>query len=300
MEWDSISKPVPLQNEITLLESGVLVQKGEFCRLYGDRLDDVKATCENVGMTLRQGLLVRKQLMVSKVMRSSWKLKDERKLGYIIRRFQRQQSPLELSRDLDLPPVSLIRAVISQRVGEAYPDMLERDQKKIVRSIIGEKDPDNVKQFLSAWELQELHSAKEVDVVGYNEESQTPRLWEEALYDYLDTQEINYASESGLRDAEMKITPDCLMLDDCYINGQLVRWVDVKSFYGSGLRENIHFTKSLKKQIQKYETEFGAGGAVIFKHGFSSKLESTNPTTLILDAGPLWKDSIVDEREESV
>jgi hypothetical protein len=292
LEWGSVSNPVSLKKEISLLESGVLARRGEYCSLYGDRLDEVEAECKLLGMTLVQGLLIRKQLMVSKVVASSWKLKDERKLNYIIRTFERQQSPLlEIARDMDLPPVSVFRAIVASRVFDAYPDLLDRDKKRIVKSIISERNPENIKEFLSESELKELQKAKECDMVGYSEQTETPVLWEKALYAFLDDQDVNYVTEDALREAEMKITPDCLILDDCYINDQLVRWVDVKSFYGSGLRENRHFSNSLKKQVEKYETEFGESGAVVFKHGFSSKLRNKNPSTLFLDAGPLSEDS---------
>mmetsp|Transcript_620 Transcript_620/g.1069 ORF Transcript_620/g.1069 Transcript_620/m.1069 type:complete len:351 (+) Transcript_620:63-1115(+) len=291
LQWDPVSKPIPLRKEIDLLESGVLVQRGEFCSLHGDRLQEVEDECQYLGMTLPQALLIRRQVMVSKVVRSSWKLRDEQKFGYVLRRFQEQGcSLLELAKDIDQPPVSILRAVVAERVKVEYPDMLDRDRKFIVKSIISEKDPDNVAKFLTDYELSELQTAKEYDMVGYSENTETPVLWEEALYAYLDEQKINYISEQTLRDAEMKITPDCLILDDCYINGHLIRWVDVKSFYGSGLRESQHFKKSLKKQIGKYETEFGESGAVVFKHGFSTKLRSQNPSTLFLDAGPLLGD----------
>lgn len=291
LKWDPMSKPIPLRTEIDLLNSGVLVKPGEFCKVYGDRLQEVEGECQHLGMTLPQGLLIRRQLLVSKVVQSAWKLKDERKFDYLKRRFENEGcSLLELSKDTDLPPVSILRTIVAERVFKAHPDMFDRDRKRIVRSIIGEKDPDIVEKFLTDHELSELQTAKEYDTVGYALNTATPVLWEEALYAYLDEQKINYVSEEALRDADMNITPDCLILDDCYINGQLIRWMDVKSFYGSGLRENKHFTNSLKKQILKYETEFGEGGAVIFKHGFSSKLQSTNPSTLILDAGPLVDD----------
>jgi hypothetical protein len=288
IDWKFTTNEVPLRNEIALLKSGVLVKRGEFCNLYGDRLDEIEEECQRFGMTLTQGLLIRRQLMVSKVVRSSWKLKDEQRLCSITGIFERQQvSLLKLAVDNDLPPVSIIRAIIASRVDKAHPDLLHRDRKRIVKSIISERSPENIQEFLSEWELEELHRAKEFDVVGYSEETETPILWEEALYSFLDSENISYVTEDMLRLAGMKMTPDCLLLDDCYINGQKVRWIDAKSFYASGLRENKHFSNSLKKQIKKYETEFGESGAVIFKHGFSRKLRNANPSCLFLDGGSI-------------
>lgn len=290
IDWKASSEPVPLRSEVGLLKSGVLVRRGEFCTLHGDRLEEVERECKIWGMTLSQGLLIRRQLMVSKVVASSWKLKNERKLVLAIENFERMISLMRLSTDLDLPPVSIFRAIVARRVLEAYPELRDRDRKQIVKGIISEDDSEHVGIFLSAWELKELQWAKRYDVVGYSEESETPVMWEETLYSFLDEQKINYVKEETLREAEKKITPDCLILDDCYINGFKVRWIDAKSFYASGLKENNHFSRSLKKQIQKYEREFGESGAVIFKHGFSRKLRKNHPTTLFLDSGPLLED----------
>lgn len=137
--------------------------------------------------------------------------------------------------------------------------------------------------------MEQLQLAKESDVISYQDQPNEIRsnIWEEALYTHLEECDVNYTTEDELRKVGSRITPDCLLLDDCVINGKHVRWIDVKSSYASGLRENVHFAKKLKKQIAKYQGEFGANGAVIFKHGFSSKLAKQNPHTLFLDAGPL-------------
>lgn len=297
IQWESASTPVPHQNEIRLLKSGVLMRRGEFCDIHDVRLDEVEQECKSLGITLRQGLLIRRQLMVSKVVSSSWKLKEKEKLNLMVQNFEtHRKSLMELTKDMDLPPVSILRAILAERVCKAYPEMLERDRKRIVKSIIGERDPEKVEQFLSKWELAELQKAKEFDVVGYSEEKQTPAMWEQALYSFLDEHGINYVSEETLREAEMKTTPDCLILDDFFIDGVQLRWIDVKSFYGSGLRENRHFTNSLKKQIQKYEATYVESGAVIFKHGFSRKLRDGNPSTLFLDGGPLLSEINLKEK----
>ena len=292
--WET--QVVPIGKEIELLESGVLVRRGEFGKLYNDRLDEVNQVCQRLGMTLNQGLLIRKQLLVSQVMSSAWKLKDERKVKHMIRKFQsREQSLLEISREMNLPPVSIFRAVLASRVYEAHKDWRASDRKRLVSSIISEKSPENIENFLSEWELEELQKAKAVDDVGFGEATASPELWEQALYGFLDEQQIEYVTEETLREAEMQQTPDCLILDDWYINDQLVRWIDVKSFYGSGLRQNKPFSKKLKKQIERYETEFGESGAVVFKHGFSSELRNNHPSTLFLDAGPLARYSDFDD-----
>ena len=168
---------------------------------------------------------------------------------------------------------------------------------RIVQSIINEStnphqdDNDAVKDLLSEWELKQLQTAKENDMVGYRDNSTVAEEWENDIYNFLDKHDINYITEDTMKlhGIESKGTPDCLLLDDLFVNGNQIKWIEFKCFYASGLRENSYFTnKSLCKQIRKYEKEFGKNGAVILKNGFSGKIEERFPSTLFLDGGPLY------------
>jgi hypothetical protein len=58
---------VPLRNEIVSFKSGILCRRGAFGLLRGKRLQEVREKCETVtSMTVAQGLLIRKQVMVTK------------------------------------------------------------------------------------------------------------------------------------------------------------------------------------------------------------------------------------------
>ena len=67
---------------------------------------------------------------------------------------------------------------------------------------------------------------------------------------------------------EQFITPDFVILSELYINNEKVNWIDAKNFYGA----NTNFIKkNIKKQSRKYVEQLG-NGCIIFKYGFSSKL----------------------------
>ena len=230
---------------------------------------------------------MRQQLLVSHVVSNTWKI--EKFLDKIQRQFGTQQKDiLEMSHALNLPPVSIVRAVVKSRVDEAHPHWRARDRKRLVKDIIHDNSHSS-DEFISSREWEQLQIAKASDFVGYQEErnDDEAREWEEALHAFLEEHDINYVTEDEMRQAGAQRTPDCLLLDDCTFNGRKVRWMDSKSFYGSGLKQNGYFVKSLKKQIASYETAFGETGAVIFKHGFSQDLSDRLPDTLFLDAGPL-------------
>lgn len=294
IDWPASGRPVPLHSEISLLKSGVLSRRGEFTFLTGDREDEIAQKCEELGMAKSQGMIVRKQYLVTNVVRRTSRLlgSDSKTFHRLQCQFRGQEKTiLELSHDVDLPPVSIVRAIIRSRVDEAYPDWKFNDCKRLVKNIIsGHANEDQMSRFLlSEWEAEQLQLAKESDIISYQEQPSewTSDIWEEDLYNYLEELGINYTTEDDMRKAGSRITPDCLLLDDCAINGKHVRWIDVKMSFASGLKENWHFAKKLKKQIAKYEDEYDANGAVIFKHGFSIKLARQNPYTLFLDAGPL-------------
>uniref|UniRef100_A0A7S4K148 CDAN1-interacting nuclease 1 n=1 Tax=Odontella aurita TaxID=265563 RepID=A0A7S4K148_9STRA len=290
-DWELAGRPIPLAAERALLESGVLWRRGEFNRIEGRRVAEVEAKCRELGMTRDQGFFVRKQLAVTKVMRNTWKLKGEN-FDNVEREFsKRRRTLLQLGRDLDLPPVSIFRAVLRQRVDVTYPDMLHRDKKQLVKSVISADDAgaDLGHSLLTEWENEQLQTAKEFDIIGYSAVASEieSNKWEEAIYTFLDDRDVNYLAEDDMRAVGSRITPDCLLLDDCVINGREVRWIDAKNYYGSGLRESNGMMNKMKKQIAKYEAEFGGSGAIVFKHGFSQKFTRTLPSTLFLDSGPL-------------
>lgn len=301
IHWPSAAYPVPIQKEIDLLMSGTLLRRGEFGSLQGSRLLEVELECQEIGLTHHQAICIRKQLMIDKLLKGSWKLKDRKTMERICKDFEHKQKPLlDISYELDLSPVSIFRSLVAPRVLNAYPNLScvgrNRPAGKIVQSIINEANTDHVNDFLTNWELNELQIAKENDVVGYkdnNNRCDSAKEWEKTIYTWLDEQNVNYITEDTLKQHgyEENGTPDCVLLDDLYINGQQIRWIEFKSFYASGLKENAFFTKkAVHKQIQKYNKAYGKSGAMILKRGFSLEVSKRYPSTLFLDGGPLLKD----------
>lgn len=296
IHWPSLAEPVPIEKEIRLLMSGNLVRKGEFGPLSGSRELEVELESAELGLTFQQALSIRKQLLVSKLMKDGIsKLKNEQTVKKLTREFERnQRSLLELSFKYDLPPVTILRSILASRVPQFSCLDRNRPVGRVLQSIISEVKYEHVKSYLCEWEFKELQTAKENDIVGYSGNSldSAPQEWETTIFDYLDEHGIKYMNEETLKlyGLEEKGTPDCLLLDELYINGKHVRWIECKSFYASGLRENSYFTrKAVSRQVDRYEKEFGRCGAVILKNGFSSTVCLKHPSTLFLDSGPLLR-----------
>lgn len=286
--WQSVLHPVPNKAEKALLDSGALIRRGEFGFIENEkRIQEIEAACEAQGLTMAQGMSLRKQTLVKKSLASDSFLK--RKVQKIDNELRNGVSILNLAVKYDLAPVSMIRAVLVRRARVMYPKIIEGDAKKIVKAIIGNELASPVREdFLNQQEQTQLERAKAADTISYsdytdNGERDAATDWEDSLYHFLNEQGVHFVTEEALRDAGSTKTPDCLVLDDIEINGCQVRWMDCKNYYGT--RGVMH--RSAMKQIQKYTDYFGGPGAIVFRHGFSQSLPESFQGTLLLDPGPL-------------
>lgn len=289
---------VPIEKEIQLLNSGQLLRRGEFGPLSRSRRIQVASSCYDIGIPLHQASSIRKQLLIQKVTSGSWLLKDEEVIDCIVDKFCRKRSILKLAYEYDLPPVSILRCIIKQRVKEASPHIIRKyggthRLKQITMMVIHEQHQNYLSDILtSSWERRQLQIAKAHDSVGYQRDVTAGASWESQVFKFFDLHDIKYIKEKEMKQAGIltRCTPDCLFIDDVYINGEQVRWLELKSFYASGLDEVRKFTeKSIVRQVEKYERTFGEGhGAVILRNGFSKKISDMHKSTLFLDGGPLF------------
>jgi hypothetical protein len=292
IHWAQLSDPVPLSKEIKLLRSNVLQRRGEFGPLDASRLLELELECYELGITCQQGHCMRKQLLIRKSFANDGKLKNKRLLKHLTRAFENgSKSLLDMSRELDVPPCNIFRAILSSRLVRLHKKHSKQERKRIIKSMLYECNMEYINEFLSdEREFQQMQTAKRNDIVGYaghDLRTNIPQKWENQVMDYLDQHNINYVTEDVLRQSDASSTPDFLVLDDLHINNQLIRWIEVKSFYVSGLKENHYIlTKSLVNQVNRYVTEFGPG-AVILKNGFSDTMIGKLESTLLLDSGPL-------------
>ena len=102
--------------------------------------------------------------------------------------------------------------------------------------------------------------------------------FEEKIEKILNLLNIKYKTQNDLAVEQIKKnnnpinTPDFLILDNFYINGIKINWIDAKNFYGM----NSKFTKKkIKSQTDKYINKWGIG-AIIFSISFCSKLNFEN------------------------
>jgi hypothetical protein len=333
LTWPYTSTPGPIvkDQEETVLK--VLVKKGEWLsgqklsdRRVGEILDVLDSIRElpRRDLTLAQAMSLRKQLLVQKLIASSWRLNDDRPgaIGAkVSAQYKRGAKVTAIAQRVDMPAVALLRSIFMERSKERWPQMRHGDHRdiiKIARRLEGDQTqpepaPESAEpeagegevgrrkslaalskcaaELLTDRDRQELGEAKEADGISWNEENIEERnvslAWEESLYAYLAANGVAFLTEGALLDLGFRSTPDAILLDDLYINGRLVRWLDAKCFYGSS-RSKLFLTK-LKKQCDRYKRDFGGGGAICYKLGFSRDLQAqlAGCETVCLDRGLL-------------
>lgn len=289
LQWKQSSDPVPLSRELKLYRKNVLYRAGEFGPLTASRQLELELECHEVGMTCQQGHCMRKQLLLQKALCNGDKLKNENLLKRLSREFKNgRRSLLDMSKEIDLPPVSIFRAILSFRLESVHNKTSKYVRSRIIKSMLYDCDSNIMNKYLSDSEFEKMQIAKRHDIVGYaGHNKNVPKEWEDRVMDYLDQHDVNYVTEETLRQSSSTSTPDFLILDDLHINNIPIRWIEVKSFYASGLRDNHYMTKkTIFNQVDRYNAEFGSG-AVILKNGFSEAMITKLDGTLLLDGGPL-------------
>lgn len=303
--YTSALKPVALSLEKRVAKA--CLRRGEY--VSGSQLSD-KRVCEILDalgssdnqedgsyMTLAQALSLRKQLLVSKIVNESWKLREN--IPTIAKQYDRGRSIVEISEVFDLPAVAVLRSIFTTRAQGLRPDMYSGDVKQSVKIALRKKGddveeaeedsdmvPDETRrrdmgqirllaaELLDDEDLRQLSEAKKVDQVSYvddNEGERTAsRAWELALYQHLDAHGVNYLTEEALSESGCKSTPDVVLLDNVFINGQQVKWFDAKNYYGSA--SSRFFLSKHQKQATRYALEFDGAGALVYRLGYSREL----------------------------
>ena len=295
----------------------ILVRKSEYIsnlNLDAARKEEIRLSCDRLNVSFEQALSLRKQLLVEKVAsKTQFMMKRFEKLN---RLYNQGESVISLSASLDIPAMALMRSILLARLRENHSRLQLRDRiyRQIVRTTLrigeigndeeAEKEKCDVKEngkascfkkiisdIFTERDIAEVAEAKIVDQISYSNQDDTNMEktsslgWENQLFEWLRQNNISFLDESVLRQYNLASTPDVLLLDDVYIDGTLVRWMDVKCYYGSTASKI--FLGKLREQNQRYLKEFSGSGAFVYKLSFSEGLRKCFSETLILDQGPL-------------
>lgn len=211
--------------------------------------------CEEIILSIRANLM-REHMIKNhkKVLSSKYLIISDYKNGINI---------LRLSSKYDGSPLNLLRLIFMKIYEKKLTELIKND------SILNSRDKKELDIAIHN-DLYALINQDEVLKKSVNFELKIQKI--------LDTIGIRYKTQVQLAEEQIKKsnkatnTPDFLILDNLIINGNKIKWIDAKNFYG--LNTN-YLKKRIKEQTKKYINAWGCG-AIIFNLGFCSKLNITD------------------------
>jgi len=171
------------------------------------------------------------------------------------RLYHQGESVVSLSAGLDIPAMALMRLILLTKLRENHHRLQLRDRfyRQIVQAALRigevgsneeiERDKEDrkahyfkgiISEIFTERDIAEVAEAKICDQISYTsmEDSSMEKTsslgWENQLFDWLRQNNVSFLDESALRQYNISSTPDVLLLDDVYIDGKLVRWMDLK------------------------------------------------------------------------
>jgi hypothetical protein len=210
-----------------------------------------KYFCKEIILSIRANLM-RDHMITNhkKVLSSKHSIIDDYENGMGI---------LELSTKYDGSPLNLLRLIFAEKFGKKLTQLIKKNK------ILSPRDKKELELAISN-DLYALINQDEVLKKSTNFELKIQKI--------LDLNNIRYKTQEQLVEEQIKKsniatnTPDFLILDDLFINGIKINWIDAKNFYGLN---TPYIKKRIKHQTKKYLDTWGSG-SIIFNLGFSSKL----------------------------
>lgn len=112
---------------------------------------------------------------------------------------------------------------------------------------------------------------------------------EEDVARFLERAGVSFRTQDEMSVTQPGGTPDFLLDAPVRINGALVRWIEVKRFYGlgetAGLKPWLPVLK-MQSQLERYAAAFGEGALVLIS-GHSAVFAQRWPQLLLLDASAI-------------
>lgn len=182
----------------------------------------------------------------------------------IVADYKNKKNILYISKKYDGSPLNIMRIIFAQT-----------NSKEKVKKLF------NKPQLLDDYDYVQFEIAKNNDdfaLVNQDEIQERAEQFERQIEEVLKKASVEYKTQNQLAKEQIKShgrafsTPDFLIESELIINGQEIRWIDAKNFFGS----NISFVKNkINDQTKKYIKNYGKG-SIIFNLGFSESYFDSN------------------------
>lgn len=227
-------------------------------------------------ITLSQGISIRNTVIKEKIIKNYSRM--NRMISKIAEEYNNGRCILVLSSKYDFPPLNLLRGILINR---GLP------QGEIYKVFANKFDP---KTLLSGRDLYQFYLAEKHDAESaFNRQqiAETAAENEARVIAYFKSIGCNIKTQDDLVREQVEthgraiLTPDLLFLDEVYINGTRVHWIDYKDYIGTDIR---FLLKSNIDQAAKYTEKWGTG-ALCFHKSYVDGLFI--PNSILLDASAL-------------
>lgn len=243
-------------------------------------LRNINAECKsNVG--LDQMLSIRNNALKQKIINNFARVRDQ--AAEMLEQYNAGKSVLELSKKYNYPPLSILKNIFLHR----------GMNKTTVYGIFSHRD--SPETILEGYDLDQFILAEKNDAESMFNQDQIKLIAqqnENKFVEHFRHKGIKLKTEKEQADEQLAefgrivITPDVLFIDDVFINGERVHWLDYKDYVGVPIG---FLYESNKKQAAKYNMKFGPG-AICYKGSYVSGMKI--PGAILLDANKIMSSVI--------
>lgn len=215
------------------------------------------------GLSLEQSCSIHHIVMKEKVIRGYSRMNNN--ITKMTEEYDSGTDIVKLSKDYDFPPLNLLRGILLNKNADS----------SIVYDIFANKsDP---AKLLHGRDLTQFKKAINFDaesIFNQQEIARKAAVNEDKFVEYFRKLGVRLKTQEQLTKHQIVthgravITPDLLFLDDVYINGTHVQFIDFKSYIGTDV--NFIFDSNLK-QAARYAHKWGVG-AICYQLGYVNGL----------------------------
>lgn len=248
----------------------------DYAPIYNGKLEAFAAQITRFKVPVDAGLSVRNIIIKEKVIHSRQRIVDS--IDLIVADYEAGMSILNISVKYDYPPLMLLREILFE---------IGYDKAQLREVFLNKEDP---RDLLEGRHLEEYKQALRYDAESAFNQQLIAELAadnENAFVDWIKAQGIGLRTQDELVQEQVAkhgralLTPDILFVDEVYINGERVHWIDYKDYVGTKVR---FLFDSNSKQAAKYNDHWGPG-ALCYRHSFIQGLKI--PGAQLLDVSAL-------------
>lgn len=270
---------IPFPYELEKKVAKILIKPGDYSKLEDKKLEKIKNILKKenkkyniipsnaIIRSIRSAYMNQREIINHKLFNKNKKL--------IIKDYFKHTNIFKVSKKYDFSPIKILKYILEyhklsknniglilkltskkkmKEIKKKFPfndNFLKNIKIVIDNDIFNTVNQDKIKEYATAFERKVEYSLKKKYKVKFKTEETLMR-------------------EQTEKYGRPILTPDFLLMNNLFINNKKINWIDAKNYYGAN---TLLIKKTIQKQIDKYNKEFGSG-LIIFNLGYSSALSN--------------------------